>query len=81
MSESTAIITLQNAERSAPVQRHCEEVAAGEMTAAVRALRSAALLMKATDKQAWLAEIERLGAEAKRIRDAMYAEQGAIQNV
>jgi hypothetical protein len=79
--EATEIVTRQNAERSAPIQRHCEEVAGGEMTAAVRALGGAAALMRATDKQAWLAEIEKLGVEAKRIRDAMYAEQGPLQNV
>lgn len=81
MSESTEIVTRQNAERSAPVQRYCEEVAGRRMTEAVRVLGNAAALMKATDKQAWLAEIERLAAEAKRVRNAMYAEQGALQNV
>ena len=81
MSESTEIITRQNAERSVPVHRRCEEAAGNQMTLAVRALGYAAALMRATDRQAWLAEIERLAAEAKRIRNAMYAEQGAIQNV
>ena len=77
--EST--VTRQNTGLDAPLQRHCEEVAGREMTGAVRALGSAAVLMRATDKQAWAAGIEKLAAEAKRILDAMYAEQEAMQNV
>jgi hypothetical protein len=81
MSESTEIITRHNAERSAPVQRHCEEVAGHQMTEAVRALGNAYALIRSTDRQPWLDEIDRLAAGAKRIRNAMYAEQGALQNV
>lgn len=76
MSEAPEIIRWHNT-----VQRHCQEVAGREMTAAVCALSRATFATKATDRRAWLAEIEHLAFEAKRIRDAIYKEQGALQNV
>jgi hypothetical protein len=78
MSEATEIVTRQNAERDRPSHRRCEEVAASQMTGAVRSLGYAAALVRATGKQAWLAEIDEIAANAKRVRDAMYAEQGPI---
>lgn len=78
MTASIEIITRQNAERSRLSHRRCEEVASSQMTAAVRALNNAVVLMKATDRQAWLAEIERVADDVKTIRDAMYAEQGPL---
>lgn len=79
MNEATEHITRHNAERERPSQRRCEEVAASQMTGAIRALGQAVALVRVTDKQAWLAEIEEIATSAKRVRDAMYAEQGPIQ--
>jgi hypothetical protein len=79
MSESVEIVTRQNAERDRPTHRRCEEVAASQMTGAVRSLDYAVALVRATGRQAWLAEIEEIAANAKRVRDAMYAEQGPIE--
>ena len=62
-------------------ERRCEETAGHETTRAVAALGIAHHYISGTTKQPWLAEIERLAVEAKRIRDAMYAEQGAMQYV
>jgi len=81
MSESTAIITQQNAAREVPSHRRCEEVAAKEMTVAVRALNNSRMLVESTDRQAWMGEIDKLFIEAKRIRDAMYREQGPLENL
>jgi hypothetical protein len=81
MSKSTAIITQQNATREAPSHRRCEEVAAKEMTVAVYALNNSLALVKSTDRQAWMSEIDKLSMEAKRIRDAMYKEQGPLENL
>jgi hypothetical protein len=81
MSEATEHITRHNAERERPSHRRCEEVAASQMTRAVRALGQAAALIRVTDKQAWLKEIEETAASAKRARDAMYAEQGPMETL
>lgn len=62
-------------------ERRCEETAGHEMTRAVAALRIVHHYIGGTTKQPWLAEIERLAVEAKCVRDAMYAEQGAMQYV
>lgn len=60
-------------------ERRCEEASATEMTKAVATLGMAYHFTRGTTKQAWATEIERLATEAKRVRDAMYAEQGPLQ--
>ncbi len=46
-----------------------------EMTRAVAALGKALRHTKATDKQAYLAEIARLASTAKKVRNALYRDQ------
>lgn len=55
-----------------------EKTAAQQLTVCVRHLGFAEGLVKRTGRRAWLSEIERLAVEVKKVRDAMYAEQGPL---
>ena len=51
------------------------------MSKAVGALGAAAVAMRTVESEAWAAEIEALALRAKGVRNAMYAEQGALREV